>query len=144
MLKAIIIYHTQTGNTKLLAEKIKKRLDSLSIATDIYQDMNFKDIDNIKNFDIIGLGSPTYYFQIAKNFKELLQKITDFNLGEKKLIAFGTGSSKSGPTKICKIIANIMKPTGIQTIARIGCIKKPNDEIDSKIEQVLSGDIFQI
>jgi flavodoxin len=142
LLKAIIIYYTQTGNTKSLAEKIKKRLESLSIAADIYQDTNFKDIDSIKDFDIICLGSPTHYFQIAKNFKELLQKISDINLGGKKLIVFGTGSSKSGPPKICKDIANIMKPTGIQTIAKIGCIKKPTEEIDSKLEQILSQDIF--
>ena len=143
MLKAIIIYHTQTGNTKSLAEKIKNRLESLNIGSAIYQDMNFEHIDNIKNFDIICLGSPTYYFQIAKNFKEFLHKITELNLGGKKLITFGTGSSKSGPTKICTDISKIMNPTGIQTIAKIGCIKKPTEEIDSKIEKLLSKDIFR-
>ncbi len=53
MLKAIIVYHTRTGNTKLLAEKIKNRLESLDIVVEIYQDTNFKAINSIKDFDII-------------------------------------------------------------------------------------------
>ncbi|MFX1387735.1 MAG: flavodoxin family protein [Promethearchaeota archaeon] len=142
MLKAIIIYYTQTGNTKSLAEKIKKRLESLNVLVEIYQDTRFKEIDSIKDFDIICLGSPTHYYQIAKEFKVFLQEIKDFNLRGKKLIVFGTGTAKSSPPKICNDIIKIMKPTGIHTIAKIGCVKTPTDEIDSEIEQILSNDIF--
>ena len=39
-------------------------------------------------------------------------------------------------------MAKIMKPTGIQVIAKIGCIKTPTDEIDLKINKVISKDIF--
>ncbi|MFX1418775.1 MAG: flavodoxin family protein [Promethearchaeota archaeon] len=142
MAKAIIIYHTRSGNTKSLAEKIKDRLEHLNVEIKIYQDINFKEIDSIKEFDIIGLGSPTHYYQIAKIFKELLQKINSFNLKGKKLIVFATGTAKSSPPKICSDIVKLMKPTGIQTIAKIGCVKKPTDDIDSEIEKRLSEEIF--
>lgn len=142
MLKAIIIYHTRSGNTKSLAEKIKKRLESLNITVEVYQDKNFKENDSVKDFDIIGLGSPTHYYQIAKEFKEFLQKITIFNLKGKKLIVFATGVAKSSPPKICNDITKIMRPTGVQTIAKIGCVKKPTDEIDSQIEKVICKDVF--
>ncbi|MFX0039237.1 MAG: flavodoxin family protein [Promethearchaeota archaeon] len=141
-MKAVIIYHTRSGNTRFLAEKIKKRLESLNIAVQIYQDKNFKENDSIKDFNIIGLGSPTHYFQIAKDFKEFLQKITIFNLEGKKLIVFATGTAKSSPPKICNDIAKIMKPTGIQIIAKIGCIKNPTDGTDSEIEKIISKEIF--
>ncbi|MFX1349745.1 MAG: flavodoxin family protein [Promethearchaeota archaeon] len=142
MLKAIIIYHTLSGNTKSLAEKIKKQLESLNIEVEIYQDINFQENSSLKDYDIIGLGTPTHYFQIAKEFKAFLLKIKDFNLRGKRLIVFGTGTAKSSPPKICNDIIKIMKPSGIQTIAKIGCVKTPTDETDSKIEKIISKDIF--
>ena len=137
-MKAVIIYHTVSGNTKLLAEKIKKRLESLNIAVKICQDKNFEDKDSIKDFDIIGLGSPTHYYHIAKEFREFLQKITNFNLKGKKLIVFATGTAKSSPPKICNDISKIMKSTGVKTIAKIGSVKKPTNETDSEIEKTLT------
>lgn len=137
MQKAIIIYHTRSGNTKSLAEKIKKRLEYLNIEIKIYQDISFEEIDSIKEFDIIGLGTPTHYYQIAKIFKEFLQKIKNFNLKGKKLIVFATGTAKSSPPKICNDIVKLMKPTRIQTIAKIGCVKTPTDDIDVEIERCL-------
>lgn len=142
MLKAILIYHTRSGNTKSLAEKIKNRLESLNILVAIYQDINFREKESLKEYDIIGLGTPTHYFQIAKEFKTFLQDIIDLNFEGKKLIVFGTGTSKTGPPKICNDIIKIMKSTGIQTIAKIGCVKTPTDEIDSEIEKIILKDIF--
>ncbi len=108
----------------------------------MHQDIDFKKIDSIKDFDILGLGSPTHYYNIAKEFREFLLKIADFNLIGKKLIVFATGSTKNGPSKICKDITKILSPTGVQTITKIGCIKKPTDEIDNKIEKAMSMDMF--
>lgn len=142
MSKAVIIYHTRSGNTKLLAEKIVKRLKSLNMTVEMYQDIDFKNIDSIKDFNIIGLGSPTHYYNIAKEFREFLLKITNFNLIGKKLIAFATGSTKNGPSKICNDITKILSPTGVDAMIKIGCIKKPTDEIDSKIEKAIPMDIF--
>ncbi|MFW9969630.1 MAG: flavodoxin family protein [Candidatus Odinarchaeota archaeon] len=143
MSKAVIIYHTRSGNTKLLAEKIKRRLEILDFTVEIYQDINFKKIDSVKSFDIIGLGSPTHYFQIAKEFKEFLKKISIINLKDKKLITFATGTSKSSPPKICNDITKLMKPSGIRMVAKIGCLKKPTDDMDFEIEQVISKKIFK-
>lgn len=141
-MKAVIIFHTRSGNTKILAEKIKNRLETLHIIVQIYQDKNFEQNNSFNDFEIICLGSPTHYFQIAKEYKEFLQKITNFNLKGKKLIVFATGTSKTGPPKICNDIAKIMKPTGIQVIAKIGCVKTPTDELDLEIKKVLSKGIF--
>ncbi|MFW9827473.1 MAG: flavodoxin family protein [Candidatus Thorarchaeota archaeon] len=141
-MKAIIIYHSRTGNTKLLAEKIKQRLEFLNISVKIFQDKNFKDKKSITEFDIIGLGSPTHYYQVAKEFKEFLQMITNFDLKGKKLIIFATGVAKSSPPKICNDITKIMKPTGVEIIAKIGCVKKPTEEIDLEIEKAIDKDIF--
>ncbi len=104
----------------------------------MYQDIDFKKIDSIIDFNIIGLGSPTHYYNIAKEFREFLLKIANFNLKGKKLIIFATGSTKKGPSKICKDISKILSPTGVQTLTKIGCIKKPTDEIDSRIEKTIS------
>ena len=142
MLKANIIYHTRTGNTKSLAEKIKKRLEDLNIEVEIYQDIKFKTLDSLNDIDIICLGSPTHYFQIAKEFKEFLKKIHGFNFKGKKLIVFATGVSPKSHPKICSDIIKILKPTGIETIAKIGCVKKPTDDLDSKIKRVISKDLF--
>ncbi len=50
MSNAIIIYDTRSGNTKLLAEKIMKRLEDLEVSVEIYRDKEFKSIDSIKDF----------------------------------------------------------------------------------------------
>ena len=142
MLKAIIVYHTRTGNTKSLAEKIKKRLESLNFVVEIYQDVNFNTIDLIKDFDVICLGSPTHYRQIAKIFKEFLNKLNNFNFEGKKLIVFATGVGPKNPPKICNDIVKTMIPTRIQTIAKIGCVKKPTDDMDSEIERLISKEML--
>jgi hypothetical protein len=69
-------------------------------------------------------------------------KIADFNLSGKKLIVFATGATKNGPSKICKDITKILSPTGAQVISKIGCIKIPTNEIDSRIEKALSETIL--
>ncbi len=35
-----------------------------------------------------------------------------------------------------------MKPTGVQIIAKIGCVKKPTEETDLDIEKAINKDIF--
>ncbi len=121
-----------------MGEKIRERLEFLNIAVEICQDKDFKEIDSINDFDIIGLGSPTHYYNIAKEFREFLQKIANFNLIGKKLIVFATGATKNGPSKICKDITKILSPTGVQAITKIGCVKTPTDEINSRIEKAIS------
>ncbi|MFX0023706.1 MAG: flavodoxin family protein [Candidatus Hermodarchaeota archaeon] len=133
-----MVYHTRSGNTKLLAEKIKERLEFLNINVEFYQDINFKNFDSIKAFDILGFGSPTHYYNIAKEFREFLLKIANFNLRGKKLIVFATGSTKNGPPKICKDITKILNPTEIQAVIKISCVKKPTKEIDLRIEKAIS------
>ncbi len=142
MSKAIIIYDTRSGNTKLLAEKIMKRLEDLGTSVEIYRDKEFKSIDSIKSFDIIGLGSPTHGGQMAMTFKKFLKKVNQLNLQGKKLIIFGTGADPNSPPKICNDIKETVSPTGLQTIAEIGCVKKPNDEIDKEIENSIQKDMF--
>jgi len=142
MSKAIIIYDTRSGNTKLLAEKIMKRLEDLEVSVEIYRDKEFKSIDSIKDFEIIGLGTPTHAGQMARTFKKFLKKVNQLNLQGKKLIVFGTGADPNSPPKICNDIKEMVSPTGLQVIAEIGCVKKPTDDINKEIENSIQKDMF--
>lgn len=62
MAKCLIVYFSQQGSTKKIAEKIGSVLNQYGHEVDFF---NLKEGEppDLKNYDFFGIGSPTYYFQ---------------------------------------------------------------------------------
>jgi len=78
MAKALIVYYSRTGNTKRMAELVKQGMDSAGVEVDL------RKVDEVKPEDLLGydaivMGSPTYYGNMAKECKELLDESVKFH-----------------------------------------------------------------
>jgi len=64
MLRGLIIYHTQTGNTRLMAETIADSMNKEGIKTKC-QSVSDTSVDDLLAANAIVVGSPTYYGHMA-------------------------------------------------------------------------------
>jgi NAD(P)H dehydrogenase (quinone) len=73
MVKILICYYSRSGNTKKMAYLIQKGAmeDGAEVDTKDVKDVK---VDDLKEYDGIILGSPTYYGLMAAPIKELLDK----------------------------------------------------------------------
>jgi flavodoxin len=121
-MKAIIIYHTRFGNT----ERIAKSLEiGLKEATDI-QDVvcinvrdGVRDIDSLKEYDIICIGAPTEGFSAPKPIKQFLTKLKGVNLAGKYGFAFDTRVDSRLSGSAAKFIEKELKKQGLQIVSPV-------------------------
>jgi len=71
MSKAIIIYYTRSGTTRKMAETISEELQKRKITVDLMTSDQVE-INNLVNYDLIIIGTPTYYGTMAAEIKKLL------------------------------------------------------------------------
>ena len=74
MAKGIVIYYSRTGNTKKMAELIADAMNEQSLTTDCKPVDKVK-VDELKGYDAIVVGSPTYYGQMATPIKEMFDEL---------------------------------------------------------------------
>jgi flavorubredoxin len=73
-IKALVLYHSLFGNTKIVAE---------SLAKDVK-------LDDISNYDFVALGSPTHNTGVPKEVKVFLEALGCLNLTKTYFFAFET------------------------------------------------------
>jgi menaquinone-dependent protoporphyrinogen IX oxidase len=140
MSKALVIYHSENDDTKLLAQKIAKRLEDLSIQVAISQDKQFKDFESIHEYDVIALGASCLTCRKCHGAEECrapkllrrnIKKLFKMNLKDKKLITFATSTEPEKHEWVRKRIEALIAPTGIKPIASIGYAGKTPDNLDA-------------
>lgn len=77
-MKILVIYYSQTGNTKKMAELITEGVKSEGV------DVELKNVEEVKakellDMDGIIIGSPTYYGSMAYQIKQLLDESVAFH-----------------------------------------------------------------
>jgi flavodoxin len=152
MPKALIIYHTETTNMKLLAEKVKQRLEDLGIQADIYQDKQFKNFESIRDYDIIAFGAPCLTCKkchgaeecrAPKKLRRNIKKLFKINLKGKKLITFTHSADPEKNEWIRKRIETLIAPTKIKPIATVGYAGKHPDNIDDTLRTAITEQIIK-
>jgi len=78
MAKAIVIYHSRSGNTKKMAETIAQAMNEAGLATECKPVSDVK-ADDLLGYDAIVIGSPTYYGQMAGPIKQLIDDTVSFH-----------------------------------------------------------------
>jgi flavodoxin len=139
--RALIIYDTATGNTRIIAEKIKKRLEDLGMSVELFRDKIFKAFTSVGQYQVIALGAPNHGNRPAFTLTRKLKPLLMMDLKGKKLITFAS-SGGPGHHQVCQKIESFIKPTGITPMTAIGCVGKPPEDFDIAIDAALQERMF--
>ncbi|MCJ7613847.1 flavodoxin domain-containing protein [Candidatus Bathyarchaeota archaeon] len=107
MLKVLVIYYSQTGNTEKMARAIEEGVKSV-VGIDV-EVKYFVKPEELAEADAIILGMPTYYHDIGMDMKNLLEGASkeEINLKGKVGAAFGSyGWSGEAPNLLLEIMKN--------------------------------------
>ncbi len=78
MAKVLVIYYSQTGNTKKMAELVAEGAKKESVEV-ILKDVQSVDVDELLKYEGIIIGSPTYYGSMAAEIKKLFDESVKFH-----------------------------------------------------------------
>lgn len=120
MLKVLIVYYSQTGNTEKMARAIEEGAKSVvGINVEVKY---FVRPEELEEADAIILGMPTYYHDIGMDMKNLLEGASkqEINLKGKVGAAFGSyGWSGEAPNMLTEIMKKRFEMDVIEPALRI-------------------------
>ncbi len=73
MAKGIVIYHSRSGNTKLMAQTIADAMNEAGVSTECKPVVEASPEDMLEA-DAVVIGSPTYYGQMAASVKQFIDE----------------------------------------------------------------------
>jgi menaquinone-dependent protoporphyrinogen IX oxidase len=142
MPKALIIYHGESADIRLIAEKVEHRLENFGMQVTTYEDKHFKDPKSVGEYDIIALGAQCLTCKKCHGAEECrapkllrrhLKKLFKMDLKDKKLITFTHSADPEKNQWISKRMEVLMAPTRIKPIASISHSGKPDDILEETI-----------
>jgi NAD(P)H dehydrogenase (quinone) len=97
MAKILVVYYTQSGNTKRMAESVAKGIKREEVGVTI-KDIKDVEVDELLKYEGIAIGSPTYYGTMAARIKQLLDDSVKFHgkLESKIGAAFSSSANIGG------------------------------------------------
>jgi flavorubredoxin len=88
--KAIIVYESKYGNTKLVAESILAGVKEVPGIDAISNELKEVDLNQIMECDAILLGSPNHMGGATRRIRKFIDKLGNLNLKEKLVAVFDT------------------------------------------------------
>ncbi len=76
MSKCLIVYFSQSGTTAQVAERIATGLRSEGYQVDLCN-MNGQQPPNVGDYDLLGIGTPVYYYRPPFNVEDYLNRLPD-------------------------------------------------------------------
>jgi len=73
MSKVLIIYYSESGNTKKMAEYIAEGVEKKNVEIEV-KSVSEAEVDELPNVNGIIIGSPTYYGSMAAEIKKFIDK----------------------------------------------------------------------
>ena len=116
MAKSLIVYFSQSGTTARVAESIAAGLRAEEYQVDL---CNLKDEQPPKasSYDLIGIGSPVYYFRPPFNVTDYIKRLPDLNgRASFTFVLYGTCKGETGTT-----IRRTLARKGAREIGYLAC-----------------------
>jgi len=111
MSRALVLYYTRTGITEKMAQTIAETLSQEGVFTDLADVSQFQ-VDDLIKYDLIVIGSPTYYGTMAAEIKEFLDESIKLHgdLNGKIGGAFSSSANRAGgnETTIWSILSALL------------------------------------
>ncbi|KPK96483.1 MAG: flavodoxin [Omnitrophica WOR_2 bacterium SM23_72] len=97
MAKAMVVYYSQSGNTKKMAKLVAEGIKKEGVEVTLKEVKDAK-ADELLKYDCVVLGSPTYYGTMAAEIKQLLDDSVKFHgkLEGKVGAAFASSANVAG------------------------------------------------
>ncbi len=110
MAKVLIVYATRTGETEKIGNLIAEGVRFSGHEAQVVRVTDIKKEDDLKGYDALVLGSPTYHGEMVQGMKTLLFMAENSGLEGKVGGAFGSfGWSGEAPDRIFETMKNIYK-----------------------------------
>ncbi len=94
MAKAIVIYESKYGNTKLVAETIIEGMREVSGMDVVLSELKEVDLNQLAEFDAILVGSPNHMGGATRGIRKFIDKLGKLNLEGKLAAVFDTYMGK--------------------------------------------------
>jgi len=89
-MKAIVIYDSKYGNTKIVAEKIVEGISEAGEVDATLNRISKVDIKKIPDYDIILVGSPNHMGRPTRSVKKFIDGLKKLEMKEKYIAIFDT------------------------------------------------------
>ncbi len=111
----LVIYHSDTGNTKKLAEHVAEGARSVKGTDARLVKAGEVDLDAAAEADGLAIGSPDYFSYVAGEVKAIFDKILyDERFKEKPFAGFGT---HGGGGKVLGVLENLARAVKFKQVA---------------------------
>lgn len=120
MAKALIVYATRTGDTEKIGNLIAEGIRFSGHEATVVKVTDIKKEDDLKGYDAIVFGSPTYHGEMVQGMKTLLFIAEKAELENKVGGSFGAfGWSGEAPDRIFETMKNIFKMSMVSIPLRL-------------------------
>ena len=109
LVKVIIVYDSKYGNTKIAAEKISEGLRTARGVEVKLKKVGDTDINQIPEYDLIVIGSPTHFGGPTRGIKKFIDKLGELDLKKKVTAAFDTYMGKDFQMTVRKMEEKLTK-----------------------------------
>jgi flavorubredoxin len=120
MAKTLIVYATRTGETEKIGDLIAEGIRFAGHEANVAKVTDIKKEDDLKGYDALVFGSPTYHGEMVQGMKTLLFMAERAELEGKVGGAFGSfGWSGEAPDRIFETMKNIFKMNMVSVPLRL-------------------------
>jgi len=118
VVKAIVVYESKYGNTKLVAETIIEGMRQVEGIETVLSELKEVDLDKIPDYDAILVGSPNHFGGPTRGVKKFIDKLGKLDLKGKLVAVFDTYLGKDFETAVKKMEKGINeKAPGLKLMA---------------------------
>lgn len=89
-MKALVVYDTKYGNTKLVAEKIAEGMREIDGTETAIGDVKKVDLKKLASHDAILIGAPVHFGAPSRTISKFIDKLGKLDLGGKRAAVFDT------------------------------------------------------
>ena len=147
MSKAIVIYDTKFGNTKMVAKALAEGMREHGVNVDCVK-VDEAAVGKLGEYDLLAIGGPTHGFGPSGPIKGLLQEMKNVDVSGKKAFAFDTkfkarlaGSAAKGIEKRLKKLGMSIVKSPASAIVRGG--KGPLEEGTEEAFRQIGADLAE-
>ena len=115
-MKILVCYFSNTGNTEKVAKNIVEGLEDKDV--EILK-IEAADPQNLKNYDLVVLGSGIYGGKLHKKVADFMKKVTEY---PSKFAFFNTHQSATSYQRAFKRIRSKLEESGSEVIGEFDCI----------------------
>lgn len=109
MIRAIIVYESKYGNTKLVAETIAEGMRQVTGIEVVVSELNNVDTEALAEFDAILIGSPNHIGNATRGIRKFIDKLGKLKLEGKQVAVFDTYIEKEYEKAMKKMEQQISK-----------------------------------